>query len=246
MDLRFHRQWRKRNPSDDISSDDDAFEDIEYVGASLPNSELVSLEEENEAQQEDEEFNLEDIQDVILREKLLSINRLIANIESLNDNHTPDYVLKSFTSFPIFEESDNFLSDNSSLEFETFSDQMEETKSGSTTTHADNSFTEYDLFCFEIKPDQERLINVVKNDISDDSSNDPLLKEADLFFASDNSIPPGIENIGYDLKGDIRFLEELLIDDSIPFPDNEASDFDNPSFPRPPPEPPDADFEPDA
>nr|GEW28857.1 integrase, catalytic region, zinc finger, CCHC-type, peptidase aspartic, catalytic [Tanacetum cinerariifolium] len=199
--------------------DDDAFEDIEYVEASLSDPEIVSLAEENDVYVEEEEVDLEDIfqiQDVILREKLLSINRLITNIESLNDNPTPDCVLIN---------------------------QMKETRSGSTTNHADNSFLEYDSFYFEIEPDQERLINVVKNDISDDSTNDPLLEEVDLFHASDNSIPPGIENIGYDLEGDIRFLEELFIDDSIPFLDNEASDFDNPSFPRPPPEPPDAEFD---
>nr|GEY17682.1 hypothetical protein [Tanacetum cinerariifolium] len=100
-----------------------------------------------------------------------------------------------------------------------------------------------------VEEEEERLINVVKNDISDDSTNDPLLKEVDLFLASDNSIPPGFENIGYDLEGDIRFLEELLIDDSIPFPVNELFDFeDDPSFPRPPPEPPDVEyvFEPNA
>nr|GEZ24763.1 hypothetical protein [Tanacetum cinerariifolium] len=244
------------NKDDDISSDDDAFEDIEYVEASLPDPEIVSLAEENDVYVEEEEVDLEDIfqiQDVILREKLLSINRVIANIESLNDNPTPDCVLKSFASFPIFEESDNFLSDNSSPEFKTFSNQTEETRSGSTTTHADNSFPEYDSFCFEIEPGQERLINVVKNDISDDSTNDPLLEEVNLFIASDNSIPPGIKNIGYDLEGDIRFLEELRVDNSIPnseneLSDNEASDFDNPSFLRPPPEPPNAEFdlEPDA
>nr|GEW21250.1 reverse transcriptase domain-containing protein [Tanacetum cinerariifolium] len=63
--------------------DDDAFEDNEYVEASLPDSKLVSLEEENDVYQEEKEVDLEDIfqiQDVILREKLLSINRLIANI----------------------------------------------------------------------------------------------------------------------------------------------------------------------
>nr|GFC53824.1 hypothetical protein [Tanacetum cinerariifolium] len=142
-----------------------------------------------------EEFNLEDIfqiQDVILREKLLSINRLIANIESLNDNLTSDCVLKSSSSFPIFEESNNSLSysDNSSPKFETFSDHMEETRGGSTTTHANNSFPEYDSFCFEIEPDQGRLTNVVMKDISDASINDPLLEEVNLFLASDNSIPP--------------------------------------------------------
>nr|GEV51023.1 hypothetical protein [Tanacetum cinerariifolium] len=205
------------NNDDDISSDEDAFEDIEYVEASLPDPEI----------------------------KLLSINRLIANIKSLNDNPTPDRVLNSSISFPISEESDNSLSDNSSPEFETFCDHTEETRSGNTTTHANDSLPEYDSFCFEIEPDQERLTSVVKNDISDDSTNDPLLEEADLFLASDNSIPLGIENFAYDSEGDIHFLEEILIDDSIPFPNNESSksDFDNPSFPRPPPKPPDADFD---
>nr|GEX90739.1 hypothetical protein [Tanacetum cinerariifolium] len=138
------------------------------------------------------------------------------------------------------EESDNSLSDNFSPEFETFCDNTEETRSGN-TTHADNSLHEYDSFCFEIKPDQERLINVIKNDIPDDSSNDPLLEEADLFLASDNSIPPGIENFADDSEGDIRFLEELLIDDSILSHESSDSNFeDNPLVPRPPPEPPGA------
>nr|GFA32841.1 hypothetical protein [Tanacetum cinerariifolium] len=176
---------------DDISSDDDDFEDIEYVKASLPDPEIVRVEEENVVHHEKEEVDLEDvfqIQDVILHEKLLSINHLIANIESLNDNPTPDYVLNSSVSFPISEESDNSLSNNSSPEFETFYDHTAVTRSGNTTTHADNSLPEYDSFCSEIEPDQERLINVVKNDISDESTNDPLLEEADLFLASDNSI----------------------------------------------------------
>nr|GEV85001.1 hypothetical protein [Tanacetum cinerariifolium] len=172
------------NNDDDISVYDDDFKDVEYVEASLSDLEIVSVEEENVVQQE-EEVDLEDIsqiQDVDLREKLLSITRLISNIESLNDNPTPDCVLNSF-------ESDNSLSDNFSPEFETFCDHTEETRSGNTTTHADDSIPKYDSFCFEIEPDQERLINVLKNDISDESTNDPLLEEADLFLASDNSIP---------------------------------------------------------
>nr|GFB87012.1 hypothetical protein [Tanacetum cinerariifolium] len=62
----------------------------------------------------------------------------------------------------------------------------------------------------DVEEENEMLINLVKNDISNDSSNDPLLEEADLFL-SDNLIPPGIENVDDDSKGDIRFLEELLI-----------------------------------
>nr|GFB31501.1 hypothetical protein [Tanacetum cinerariifolium] len=189
---------------DDILVYDDNFEDIEYVEASLLNPEMVSVEEENVVQQEEEEVDLEDIsqvQDVVLRKKLFCITRLISNIESLNDNSTPDCVFNSF-------ESDNSLLDNFSPEFETFCDHTEETRSGNTTL-ANYSLPKYDSFCFEIEPDQERLINLVENDNSD-SSNDLLLEEVDLFL-SDNSIPPGIENVADDPEGDICFLEELLI-----------------------------------
>nr|GEV50254.1 hypothetical protein [Tanacetum cinerariifolium] len=235
-----HSEILSDSNNDVISIDDDASEDIEYVEASPLDPELVSLEEENVGE---EEFNLEEIQDVVLREKLLSINRLIANIESLNDNPTPDCVLKSSASFPIFEDSDNSLSDNSSPEFETFSDHTEETSSGSTTTHAHDSLPEYVSFCFEIEPNQERLTSVFMKDISNDSTNDPLLEEVKLFLASNNSIPSCIENFDYDSEGDIRFLKELLIDDSIPLPNNESYDFeDDPLFPRPPLKPLDVEF----
>nr|GFB02436.1 hypothetical protein [Tanacetum cinerariifolium] len=83
------------------------------------------VEEKNDVNQEEEEFDLEDIfqiQDIDLREKLLSITRLISNIESLNDNPTPDRVLNSF-------EFDNSFLDNFSPEFETFCDHTEETRS---------------------------------------------------------------------------------------------------------------------
>nr|GFD17616.1 hypothetical protein [Tanacetum cinerariifolium] len=177
----------------------------------------------------------------ILREKLLSINRLIANIESLNDNPTPDRVLKSSASFPKSDYSLSY-SDNSLTELETFSNHTEETRSGNTAAHANNSLPEYDSFCFEIEFDQERLTSVVMKGIYDNSTNDPLLEEVDLFLALDNSIPSGIENINYDSEGDIHFLEELLGNDSILLSKNDSSYFDHhddPSFPLPPSEPPD-------
>ncbi|GJR65801.1 hypothetical protein Tco_0011866 [Tanacetum coccineum] len=168
----------------DISSDDDSYENIEYVEASPLNLEYDRLEEENE-DQEEKEFDLEDIfqiQDVILHEKLLNVHRLITNIESLKNNPTPDFVLKSPSSIPIsvtdsdsfFEESDTSLShsDNSLPEFETFSDHTEETRSGSTTTHANYSLPEYDSFLFEIEPNQGGLTSVVIFY----NSNNPLLE----------------------------------------------------------------------
>nr|GFC55427.1 hypothetical protein [Tanacetum cinerariifolium] len=53
-----------------------------------------------------------------------------------------------------------------------------------------------------------------------------------------------IENVADDPEGDIHFLEELLIDDSILSHESFDSSFeDNPSISRPPPEPPDNSFD---
>ncbi|GKC87940.1 hypothetical protein Tco_1148589 [Tanacetum coccineum] len=78
------------------------------------------------------------------------------------------------------------------------------------------------------------------------------MDEIDLFLASDELMPPGIENDDYDSEGDIRFLKELLSNDYPPLPKNESSildHFNDPSSPRPLPEPPNVevffDFEPD-
>nr|GEV73560.1 hypothetical protein [Tanacetum cinerariifolium] len=81
--------------NDSTSIDDDSFsiEDIDYVEASPPDSEPVSLEE---------------VKDEILHVKLLNVNLLIAKIESLNDNLTPDRVLKSPSSFPIPVEDNTY------------------------------------------------------------------------------------------------------------------------------------------
>ncbi|GJZ70533.1 hypothetical protein Tco_0634083, partial [Tanacetum coccineum] len=147
--------------NDDTSSDDDFFENIEYVDASLSYIEYDSFKEENE-EQEEKEFDLEDIfqiQDVILRKKLLNVHRLISKIESLKDNPTPDRVFESPSPFPIpVADSDSFLEesntsfshlDNSLPEFETFSDHTEETRSGSTTTHDNYSLPKYESFHFD-------------------------------------------------------------------------------------------------
>nr|GFD12362.1 hypothetical protein [Tanacetum cinerariifolium] len=78
------------------------------------------------------------------------------------------------------------------------------------------------------------------------------MEEIDLFLATDDLMPPGIENDDYDSKGDIHFLEELLSSDPLPLLENKSSNFDHHddlSFPLPPSEPSDVeilfDFEPD-
>nr|GEZ05583.1 hypothetical protein [Tanacetum cinerariifolium] len=181
---------------DCTSSDDDSFEDIEYVEASPPDSELVSLEE---------------VKDDILHEKLLNINLIIAKIESLNDNLTPDCMLKSPFLFPIsvedsdsfFEKSDTSLSYsyNSLPEFDTFSYHTKETNSGSTTTHADNSLLEYDSFFFEIEPDQGELTSVVMEDIlGEPHVHVPNVLPTHLTLMLDSDFIPYDDSLGSDLE----------------------------------------------
>nr|GEX18113.1 reverse transcriptase domain-containing protein [Tanacetum cinerariifolium] len=76
--------------------------------------------------------------------------------------------------------------------------------------------------------------------------NDSQREEIDIVTNTDDLLPPCFEND--DSKEEIDVVDDLRVDNSIPNSknklfDNEESDFDNPSFPRPPPEPPDAEFD---
>nr|GFA03681.1 hypothetical protein [Tanacetum cinerariifolium] len=136
------------NSNDDISSsDDDSLykENIEYVEASPHDSELVSLEAAEIVIPE-----VEEIEDDNLREKLLNVHLLIANIEALKDNPTPssELLTKSSSISPksFLEEANTFH--NSLPEFENFCFNLEEISSGSTTTHSNISLPDYEVFPF--------------------------------------------------------------------------------------------------
>ncbi|GJZ75686.1 hypothetical protein Tco_0640151 [Tanacetum coccineum] len=138
------------NSNDDSTSSDDDYpygEDIEYVDASPPDSELVSLEVVEIVIPKvggiDTDILLT-IKDDILREKLLNINLLISTIEALKDNPTP-------SSDRLVSGSPTSYSDLSLPDYEAFyldDDHVEEKSSGSTTTHAD--FSQYDSFIFDL------------------------------------------------------------------------------------------------
>ncbi|GJZ58135.1 hypothetical protein Tco_0613629 [Tanacetum coccineum] len=179
------------DPNDDTSSDNDDFEDINYV----------SFKEMNDVEQEEKEFDLEDIlqiQDVILRERLLKISRLIANIESLKDNPTPIPVTDS-------DSSDTSFSFNSLPEFESFSDHTEETRSGSTTTHANYSLPEYESFHFD-NPSFSR------------PPPEPPDVEICLHFEPDVPVIDNFNELNDDQRGsEIDFSQNVKDDDSFTF-----------------------------
>nr|GEX97375.1 hypothetical protein [Tanacetum cinerariifolium] len=75
---------------------------------------------------------------------------------------------------------------------------------------------------------------------------DSQREKIDIFTGTDELLPPSTKSDDYDSEGEINVLEELLVDDSISLPENKSFYFDHqddPSFPRPPPEPPDDEFD---
>ncbi|GJX24178.1 hypothetical protein Tco_0228623 [Tanacetum coccineum] len=200
------------DPNDDYaSSDDDPLysEDIDYVDASPPDSELVSLEEVKDFDTEDGEIDTDillTIKDDILREKLLNINLLIAKIEALKDNPTPstDSVLKSPSSFPnsFLEETDT--SDNSLPESEIFCFDMEEKSSGNPTSHSDLSLPDYEAFYCDNEPDSENFTIDVVEDIFDNPTRELYVHVPNVFpthpsLYLDSDFAPSDDSLGSDL-----------------------------------------------
>nr|GEZ99019.1 hypothetical protein [Tanacetum cinerariifolium] len=103
---------------------------------------------------------------------------------------------------------------------------------------------------FTINPRPRPMVNA--NTIIESLSSLPIpvqdgdsqREKINIITETDDVLPPSDEN-NDDSKEDIHFLKELLSDNSIPLTKDEASDSDHqddPSFLRPPPEPPDAEF----
>ncbi|GJT40324.1 hypothetical protein Tco_0940189 [Tanacetum coccineum] len=172
-----------------INEDSFSIDDIDYIEASPPDSELVSLELVEIVIPKvggiDTDILLT-IKDDILREKLLNVNLLIAKIEALKDNPTPssNFVTKSSSTSPNFflEETNTF--DNSLPESEIFCFNMEEKSSGSTTILSDYSLPDYEAFYLD-------------DDYSEEKSSGSTTTHADfsqydsfIFNISINPFPP--------------------------------------------------------
>nr|GEU34546.1 hypothetical protein [Tanacetum cinerariifolium] len=190
---------------DSTSIDDNSFsiDDIEFVEASPPDSELISLEVMEivilKVGGIDEDIFLT-IKDDILREKLLNINLRIANIEALKDNPTPysDFMAKSSSTSLNFllEETNTF--DNSLPESETFCFDSKENSSGSSTTRADISL-----------PDYESLYDDHVKEISSGSittRSDFSLYDLFIFDLSINPFPPADRSDFYEFANELAYI----------------------------------------
>nr|GFA07691.1 hypothetical protein [Tanacetum cinerariifolium] len=73
----------------------------------------------------------------------------------------------------------------------------------------------------------DKILESLYPSLIPDEDSDSQMEEIDLFLATDDLMPPGLENDDYDSKGDIHFLEELLSNNPLPLPKNESSNFDH-------------------
>ncbi|GJS48603.1 hypothetical protein Tco_0598724 [Tanacetum coccineum] len=141
---------------DSTSSDDDSYENIEYVDASLPDVEIDSLEVveivDPEVGRIDDDILLT-IKDDILREKLLNVKHL--------------YYYKSFSYFPPADRSD--------FNHEEFADEL---------THI-MSLPELECFKFKIEPDPGDLTSIdlgIRKNASTTNVNVPLEDDQSSLF----------------------------------------------------------------
>nr|GEX67315.1 reverse transcriptase domain-containing protein [Tanacetum cinerariifolium] len=106
---------------------------------------------------------------------------------------------------------------------------------------------------FTINPRPRPMVNANTNVESFPSSlipvqdNDSQREEIDIVTNTNDVLPLGVENDD-DSDWEIDVVDDLHVDNSISnsaneLSDNVVSDFDNPSVPRPPPEPPDAEYD---
>nr|GEU35933.1 RNA-directed DNA polymerase, eukaryota, reverse transcriptase zinc-binding domain protein [Tanacetum cinerariifolium] len=196
----FEDFFNSNDGSTSIDNDSFSIDNIEYVEASPPDSEPVSSEVMEIVIPEvggiDDDILLT-IKDDILREKLLNINLLIANIEALNDNPTPssDFMTKSLSTSlnSLLEETNTF--DNSLPEFETLCFDLEEISSGSTTTRSDISLSEYEVF-------YDDHVKEISSGSTTTHSNSSLY-DSFIFDLSINPFPPADRSDFYE------FVDEL-------------------------------------
>nr|GFA33145.1 hypothetical protein [Tanacetum cinerariifolium] len=239
------------------STDDDSFsfDNIDYVEASPPDSELVSSE----------------VMEIVIPEGDMLLFEVF-----LDDDHSSDFKTKSASTSlnSLLEETNNF--NNSLPEFTTFSNVLCDAESESDSSDNQSCSDEDVLETIVSKPLCEEEIIPMKSLRTHDSSL-PISSKIKSFldeFVGEltllKSISLGIDKTNCDFEEDIRLIEKLLYDNSSPRLPKEFvsansdakiksfspspilikdSDsimkeidlFDIPSFSRPPAKPPDDD-----
>nr|GEX39037.1 hypothetical protein [Tanacetum cinerariifolium] len=135
------------------SLDDNIISGLPSFSAITPNEPVLSIEEpDNSLSMGDEHLDTIPVTESneLIKSSVEDLVPIPSESEALKDNSTPSskFSTKSSSTFPksVLEETSTF--DDSLPEFENFCFDLEEISSGSTTTHSDISFSDYESFSF--------------------------------------------------------------------------------------------------
>nr|GEW32998.1 reverse transcriptase domain-containing protein [Tanacetum cinerariifolium] len=142
----------------------------------------------------------------------------------------------------------NPLFDNNEINFDELESHVESNFVESLSNHDTMKYDHLEEFSGPLMPIHIAEEERIKREHAEYISRMEM-EEIDIVTNTDELIPSGLEND--DSKEEINVVDDLRVDNSISNSknelfDNEESDFDNPSIPRHPPKPPDAEFEPDS
>nr|GEV53929.1 reverse transcriptase domain-containing protein [Tanacetum cinerariifolium] len=173
----------------------------------------------------------------IPRENKVTLENGSKSIEPVKDDSS---VLTTFSN-PLFN-NEKINSDelNSQIESNFF-----ESTSNHDTVKIDNLDEFFGPFILIHIVEEER-IRREHADYIDRMEIDPQQEEIDFVIETDDVLPPGVEND--DSDGEVDAVDDLRVDNFISnseheFSESEDSDFDIPSIPLPPSEPPDEEFD---
>nr|GEW71791.1 reverse transcriptase domain-containing protein [Tanacetum cinerariifolium] len=225
------------------STDDDSFsfDNIDYVGASPPDSELVSSEVMEIVIPEVDAFLAVEDEPTLSQfpKSYLDPKGDMLLLEAFpNDDHTFDFKTKSSSTSlnSLLEETNNFK--NSLPEFTTFSKVLFDAKYEFDSSDDQSCSDEDVLEKIVSKPLFEEEIIPMKIDQHPDNAESDLMEslcthDSSLSISSKidslldefvgeltllKSIPPGIDETDCDFEEDIHLIEKLLYDNSSPHP----------------------------
>nr|GEW16661.1 putative ribonuclease H-like domain-containing protein [Tanacetum cinerariifolium] len=214
------------------STDDDFFsiDNIDYVEASPPDSELVSSEVmETVIPEVDAFLAVEDepTSSQFPKSYLDPEGGMLLFEAFLNDDHSSDFKTKSSSTSlnSLLEETHNF--DNSLPEFTTFSKVLFDVEYEFDSSDDQSCFDEDVLEKIVSKPlSKEEIIPMESlrthdSSLSISSKIDSLLDEFAGELTLLKSIAPGIDETDCDFEKDIRLIDKLLYDNSSPRPSEE-------------------------
>ncbi|GJT07333.1 hypothetical protein Tco_0841795 [Tanacetum coccineum] len=195
--------------NDYFSSDDDSYENIDYVDASPPDAEIVSLE--IDALKD----NPTPSSDFMTKSSSTSLNLFLEETNTV-DNSLPETETFRSNLEEISSGSTTTRSDLSLPDYEAFNlddNHIKEKSSGSTTTHADFSLPKYDSFIFYLSinpfPPADRS-NFYHEEFADELAHIISPPDLECFYFKSEPDPGDLTSINPGIRENVSTTNEIL------------------------------------